>query len=134
MKTPVAPARVWLAGSIALVLAAAANLGVRALALALLPGAGTFLPLEASAVTTGTVIGVVGATVVRVALAGSPAGGIWFLRIALVALVVSWLPDIALLVWPMYKGATLANVGTLMAMHAVAAAVCILVLAKPFGK
>jgi hypothetical protein len=134
MKTPVAPARVWLAGSIALVLAAAANLGLRTLAVAMLPGAAIFSPLEASAVTTWTVIGVVGATVVRLALAGSPAGGIWFLRVALVALVVSWLPDVALLVWPMYKGATLASVGTLMAMHAVAAAVCILVLTRPFGK
>lgn len=134
MKTAVAPSRVWLAGSIALVLAVAANLGVRAVALAMLPGAATFPPLELSAVTTWTVIGVVGATVVRVALAGSPTGGIWFLRIALVALVVSWLPDVALLVWPMGKGTTLATVGTLMAMHAVAAAVCMLVLTKPFGK
>ena len=55
-----------------------------------------------------------------------------YVRIAIVALVLSWIPDVALLVIN-EPGATVPAVASLMVMHAVAAAIVVTLLVRVAG-
>ena len=93
-----------------------------------------FSPLTAPAVATMTVAGMIGATAVFGWLAHvrpDPRGA--FVRIALVALVVSWLPDLGIWVTGVFPHTTGAGVLSLMALHPVAAAFAIAILYR-FGQ
>jgi hypothetical protein len=56
----------------------------------------------------------------------------FYIRLAIVALVLSWVPDIALL-FINEPGATVSAVASLMVMHAVAAAVVVTLLVRIAG-
>ncbi len=55
-----------------------------------------------------------------------------YVRLAIVALVLSWIPDVALL-FINEPGATVPAVGSLMVMHAVAAAIVVTLLVRVAG-
>jgi hypothetical protein len=119
---------VW-AGPLAIVGAVAANAVVRAVELAVLPVPNEFFPLRAPASFVGlTVAGMLGA-VIAYAVVGrfSKIAVRTFRIVAGVALLLSFLPDLGLLVGGM-PGATLTGVLALMVMHVVAAAIAVGVL------
>jgi hypothetical protein len=122
---------IWLAGLLAVVLATALNVLLWAAARSLFEISDDMTALTTAVPTVFfTIIGVVAATVVYAIMqrrAHQPRRT--FTRVALIALAVSLLPDIALLASDQ-PGASAAAVGTLMAMHFVAAAVCIVVLTR----
>lgn len=92
-----------------------------------------FSPLTPPAVATVTVAGMIGATVVfgwMARVRPDPRGA--FVRIAVAALVVSLLPDLAIWVTGVFPHTTGAGVLSLMALHPVAAAFAIGVLYR-FG-
>lgn len=92
-----------------------------------------FSPLTAPAVATMTIAGMIGATVVfgwMARVRPDPRGA--FVRIAIAALVVSWLPDLGIWVTGVFPHTTGAGVLSLMALHPVAAALAIGVLYR-FG-
>lgn len=92
-----------------------------------------FSPLTPPAVATMTIAGMIGATVVFGWLARArpdPRGA--FVRIAVAALVVSWLPDLGIWATGVFPHTTGAGVLILMALHPVAAAFAIGVLYR-FG-
>jgi hypothetical protein len=76
-----------------------------------------------------TIIGVLGATIVRVLLKKqSPT---LFRNIALGVLVVSLIPDVIVLARGALPGANLASVGALVAMHLMTGVLCIGFLTRP---
>ncbi len=92
-----------------------------------------FSPLTAQAVAPSTIVGMIGATVVfgwmaRVRSDPRPA----FVRIAIAALVLSWLPDLGIWVTGVFPDTTGAGILSLMALHPVAAAFAIGILYR-FG-
>ena len=93
-----------------------------------------FSPLTPPAVATVTIAGMIGATVVfgwMARVRPDPRGA--FVRIAVAALVVSWLPDLGIWVTGVFPHTTGAGVLSLMALHPVAAAFAIGVLYR-FGQ
>lgn len=126
-RLPAAVARRPLArGAVATVLSLLGNLGLVALAdaLGVAPG---FRAVSVPPVAFLTVVGAVGATATYVALARFTADpDRTFRRVALAALVVSFLPDLGLLA--VDEAATVAGVGVLMAMHVVVAGFCLALL------
>lgn len=113
-------------GALAVVLVAVANAAVTlaATAAGVAPG---FRPLSLSPVLFLSTLGVVGATVTYWLLdrrAENPDRT--FVRVASVVLVLSFLPDVGLLVGD--PAATIPGVVVLMAMHVIAAAVSVAVL------
>jgi uncharacterized membrane protein len=115
--------RLWWAGPLAIVTSAAANEIVRRLAVAVLAPSPQFVPLTPPAVLFWTVVGIAGATVVFAVVVRYAVRPVrTFVRIALVALVLSWVPDLWLLAARL-PGTTVAGVGVLMFMHVVAAAI-----------
>jgi hypothetical protein len=126
-------ARLWWVGLLAIVLSVAANLVVRALALTLLPIAPEFIPLSTPGpVIFFTAIGVLAAVLVF-ALVGrfSTRPARTYTVLAVVALVLSLIPNVLMLVNPAsfpFTGINAANVVVLMVQHGVAAAVAVWVL------
>lgn len=127
-----AASRVWgkvlLAGLVGAVLASAANLGVRSLAHAAFDIPPEFLPLQVGGPVFFTVLGAFGAAIVY--------GLTWtfakdprrvFVRVAIVALALSMIPDLLLFrASPeTFPGVTVPGVLALMAMHAVAAPIIV---------
>ncbi len=117
-------------GPLAIVAAVAANFVVRALALAVLDVPADFIQLQSPAFLPFTVVGVLGA-VIAFALVGrlSRAPVRTYTRLAIVVLVLSFIPDIGLLVSGA-PGATLPGVLVLMVMHTVAAVVAVGILTR----
>lgn len=108
-------------GGLAIALAAVANLLVYHVAEAVLSIPPTFQPMHPARVVVLTVLGglgAVGAYVIVQNKADDPPRT--FVNVAMVALVVSFIPDILLLVTDR-PGTTIAGVVTLMTMHIVAA-------------
>lgn len=92
-----------------------------------------FSPLTPPAVATMTIAGMIGATVVFGWMARHrPDPRAAFVRIALAALVVSWLPDLGIWATGIFPHTTGGGVLSLMALHPVAAAFAIGVLYR-FG-
>jgi hypothetical protein len=121
----IALSKLWWVGLLAVALATLVNALVRALALALLDVDPAFMPLQSPSFVALTVVG-----------AGAGVGVYWLLGrlsrrpittfrlVALVALVLSFLPDIGLLAGGV-PGATWATVGVLMFMHLLAALITV---------
>ena len=92
-----------------------------------------FSPLTTPAVATSTIAGTIGATVLFGWLAGvRPDPRAAFVRIAVAALVLSWLPDLGIWVTGVFPHTTGAGILSLMALHPVAAAFAIGILYR-FG-
>lgn len=92
-----------------------------------------FSPLTPPAVATMTIAGMIGATVVFGWMArGRPDPRAVFVRIALTALVLSWLPDLGIWVTGVFPHTTGTGIVSLMALHPVAAAFAIGILYR-FG-
>lgn len=88
-----------------------------------------FEPLEYPSVVVLTALGVLGATVVYWLLVQwKPDPDQYFVWVAVVVLLVSFIPDIGLLLGD--PAATIPGVAVLMAMHTIAAAVSIAVLTE----
>jgi hypothetical protein len=92
-----------------------------------------FSPLTAPAVATMTVAGMIGATVVFGWMARvRPDPRAAFVRIALGALILSWLPDLGIWVTGVFPHTTGSGIVSLMALHPLAAAFAIGILYR-FG-
>jgi hypothetical protein len=130
-----APSRTRLV-AVGAVLVAAATATEVILALALRGALGVpagFSPLTAPAVASSTIAGMIGATVVFGWMARNrPDPRAAFVRIALVALVLSWLPDLGIWVTGVFPHTTGTGIVSLMVLHPVAAALAIGILYR-FG-
>lgn len=92
-----------------------------------------FSPLTAPAVATVTIAGMIGATAVFGWMARvRPDPRAAFVRIAVAALVLSWLPDLGIWIAGVFPHTTEAGILSLMALHPVAAAFAIGILNR-FG-
>ena len=122
----VAFGRLWWIGLATIVAATLANFVIQQLAVALLQPDPLFGPLMVVPPILFTVIGVVGAIIVY-ALAGrfSSQPITLFRRIALIVLLVSLIPDVALLYANAMPGTTLGTIGALMLMHVAAWAITV---------
>jgi hypothetical protein len=119
--------RIAIATAIAAVVASAVDFTIQELARRAFAVAPEFEPFQGTVVpyTIGGVVlaGIAYAVLRRLVHDAQRA----FLRLAIVALVLSWIPDVALL-FINEPGATVPAVGSLMVMHAVSAAVVVRLL------
>ena len=125
--------RLVVVGGVLVVAATAANVVLAMLLRTALEVPAGFTPLAAPAVISMTVAGMIGATVLFGWMAGTrpdPRGA--FVRIALVALVLSWLPDLGIWVTGVFPHTTGGGIISLMALHPVAAGIAIGILYR-FG-
>ena len=124
--------RIALATVIALVLAVPLDLAIEAFARQAFAVSPEFEPFQATVApyTAGAVVlaGVAFAVLQRFVRDVTHV----YVRLAIVALVVSWIPDIALL-FINEPGATLPAVASLMTMHAIAAAIVVTLLVRIAG-
>ena len=126
--------RLLWAGPLAIGGALAANAVLRAIELAVLPIPAAFFPLQSAAFVMLTVVGVLAAVIAYAVIGRFTHNPVRNFRVvAGVALLVSFLPDLGLLVSGM-PGATFTGVLGLMAMHVVAAAVAVGVLTGLAGE
>lgn len=124
---------VWV-GPLAIVAATAGNVILQQLAVAALQPDPAFMPLTLMPPIFLTVIGVLGAVLVYALVGRFARNPIpLFRRIALVTLVVSFIPDIMMLVTNFNPGTTLANVVVLILMHIVAWAIAVEMLTRLAG-
>ena len=101
--------------------AVVANVIIQQIAVAVLNPDSAFLPLTLMPPIIFTVVGVLGAVVVYAVIGRFSRQPVrLFRRVALVALVVSFIPDILMLVTGFNPGTTAANVAVLILMHIVA--------------
>jgi predicted membrane channel-forming protein YqfA (hemolysin III family) len=126
--------RLLQAGLLTIVAAVVANLVVRLLVGALTPIDPAFLPLGFGAITAFTVLGVALGAVVYALIARRAANPArTFTVVAVVALVVSILPNLALMANPAaapMPGGTAAYYGLLILFHIVAGVVAIVLLPR----
>jgi hypothetical protein len=124
--------RIVLATAIALIAATPLDLGIEAVARQAFAVSPEFPPFQGS-VAPYAAGGVILAGVVYAALRHfvREADRV-YVRLAIVALVLSWIPDVALL-FINEPGATVPAVASLMVMHAVAAAVVVTLLVRIAG-
>jgi hypothetical protein len=108
-------------GPLAILVATIANVVIQQIAVAVLQPDPAFMPLTLMPPIIFTVVGVLGAVIVY-ALAGrfSRQPVRLFQRIALITLLVSFVPDIMMAITGFNPGTTVANVVVLMLMHVVA--------------
>lgn len=126
-------ARLVVVGAVLVLVATAAEVSLAMLLRSALGVPAGFSPLTAPAVATTTVAGMIGATVVFGWMARvRPDPRAAFVRIAVAALVVSWLPDLGIWVTGVFPHTTGVGVLSLMALHPVAAALAIAILYR-FG-
>ena len=121
--------RIVLATAIALVIAIPLDLAIEAFARQAFAVSPEFEPLQGTVApyTAGGLI-LASATFAVVQRFFRDAVGV-YVRLAIVALVLSWIPDVALL-FINEPGATVPAVASLMVIHAVAAAVVVTLLVK----
>jgi len=125
----VAFSRLLWVGPLAIVAAIAAIVVIRLIAVAALQPDPRFGPLTPSVPITFTFIGVLGAVIVFAIVGRFARRPIrLFRRIALAVLLISFVPDILLLVIGAMPGTTLPNVLTLVLMHVVAWAITVRLL------
>jgi hypothetical protein len=121
--------RIVLATAIALGLAIPLNLAIEALARQVFAVSPEFEPFQGTVApyTAGGVVlaGAVFAALRRFVRDAAPV----YVRVAVVALLLSWIPDVGLL-FINEPGATVPAVASLMVMHAVAAAIVVTLLVK----
>jgi len=124
--------RIALATAIALVVAVPVDLAIEAIARQAFAVSPEFEPFQGTVApyTAGGVI-LAGATFAVVRRVAQDPGRA-YVRLALVALVLSWIPDVALLAIH-DPGATVPAVASLMLMHAVTALICVTLLVRSSG-
>lgn len=125
MSSSINTNRIWQAGLLAVILSVISNLIIRATAQILFDIPAEFVPLSQPVTTiVFTILGVAGGVIVFYVLARRSARPVSSFRlIVIVVLIISWVPDVLLLL-SAQPGATVAGVATLMLMHAVAAFIC----------
>lgn len=127
----VALGRLLWAGPLTIVAATIASVLIQQIAVALLNPDPAFLPLTMAPPIAFTVIGVLGAVIVFGLIgrfAKNPVA--LFQRVALIVLIVSFIPDIMMLVTGFNPGTTVANVVVLMIMHVVAWVITVQMLTR----
>ena len=93
-----------------------------------------FQALSIPAVASGTIVGMIGATLVFAWVArAQPDPRRTFVLIATAGLIVSWLPDLAIWATAVFPGTTTTGILSLMALHVVAAAFAVGILLR-FGR
>ncbi|HKB32874.1 MAG TPA: DUF6069 family protein [Candidatus Dormibacteraeota bacterium] len=93
----------------------------------------TFQALSAPAVASGTIVGMIGATLVFAWVARAQADPRrTFVLIAAVGLIVSWVPDLAIWAMRVFPGTTSTGILSLMALHVVASGLAVGILLR-FG-
>jgi hypothetical protein len=105
------------------------------IAMALRNGLGVpsaFQALSTPAVASGTIVGMIGATLVFAWVAGAQDPRRTFVLIATAGLIVSWLPDLAIWATAVFPGTTTTGILSLMALHVVAAGLAVGILLR-FG-
>jgi hypothetical protein len=123
--------QLWWVGLLMIVLSIAGNAIVRTITMALFDIPPEFRPLAWSQFIFFTVVGAVGATVVFAIVARLSQRPIrLFRRIAIGVLLISFLPDIGLLVGRPFPGITVPGVLSLMVMHVVSAVVAVGLLTR----
>ena len=124
--------RIALATALALIIAVPLDLGIEAFARQAFAVSPDFPPFQGSVApyTAGGVVlaGIAFATVMRFV----PDAARVYVRLAIVALVLSWIPDVALL-FINEPGATVPAVASLMVMHAAAAAIVVTLFVRIAG-
>jgi len=118
-------------GPLTILAAIVANVVVQQVAVAVLQPEPLFMPLTLIVPIVFTFVGVLGAVIVY-ALIGrfSQQPVRLFRRVALVALVVSFIPDLLMLITKFNPGTTTANVAVLILMHIVAWAIAVGMLTR----
>jgi hypothetical protein len=116
-------------GPLTIVAAVLANAVLRLVAVALLQPDPSFMPLTPMIPIVFTIAGALGA-VIAYAIIGRTSRQpiLLFRRVALIVLLLSFIPDVLLLLSGTMPGATVATVGVLMMMHVVAWAICVRLL------
>jgi hypothetical protein len=118
--------RLWWAGPLVIAAAIVANTLIRLAAVAVLQPDPAFMPLTPMNPIGLTFVGVLAAVIVFAVVARFARRPVTtFKRIALVALIVSLVPDVLMLATGFLPGTTLANVLALMLMHVVAWAISV---------
>ena len=108
-------------GPLTILAAIVANVIIQQIAVVVLNPDPAFLPLTLLPPIIFTVVGVLGAVIVYALIGRFSRQPVrLFRRVALVALVVSFIPDILMLVTGFNPGTTAANVAVLILMHVVA--------------
>ena len=124
--------RIVLATAIALIIAVPLDLAIEAFARQAFAVSPDFPPFQGSVApytAGGVVLAGVAFGVLRRFVRGAARV---YVRLAIVALVLSWIPDVALL-FINEPGATVPAVASLMVMHAVAAAIVVTLLVRIAG-
>ena len=117
--------RLWWVGLLVIVVATVVNIVLALGATALFASLATFSPLGAGTIGLFTVVGALGAVIVFAWLGRFAQRPIHLFRIVAIAvLVLSLIPDILLLVQPVFPSTTMAGVAALMFLHIVTAAIC----------
>lgn len=126
--------RLWRAAALGLLAANLGNVVLGRLAVGTSAVPASFPPVQVGPVLVFTTAGVIGAALVCALVARFARRPVsTFRRVALIALLVSLLPDLALLRTSPFPDTTLPGVLTLMAMHVLAWAVCASVLPSSLG-
>ena len=116
-------------GPLAIVASVIANQIVRILAVSLFNISPEFMPLQIGPPIAFTIMGVLGAVIVYAIIGRLSRRPIRLFRvIALIVLVLSFIPDIGLLMTGMIPGTSPVAVGTLASMHIVAWAITVWML------
>ncbi len=118
-------------GPLALAVSLVATVLVRTVVVAGLDVSSEFEPLRVGSVIFFTTIGVVGAISVFAVVAKMARRPVaLYIKIALVALLLSWGLDVDLLLSEPYEDTGFDTVGTLMAMHVVVAVIAVTLLVR----
>jgi len=121
-------------GPLTIVLATLANVILQQLAVAVLQPDPAFMPLTLMPPIVFTVVGVLGAVITYAVIGRRAAQPLaQFRRVALIALIVSFVPDLLMLITGFNPGTTLANVVVLALMHVVAWAIAVGMLTQLAG-
>lgn len=127
--------RLWWTGLLAAVVATIGNIIVQMVTEALFTIPASFPPFDIPRIALFSVIGVVGATIVFGLLGRFTERPIrWFWIVSVVVLLLSFIPNIAMLTTGALPGTTVPGVVSLMVMHVVAAAAALGVLIGVAGK
>ena len=123
--------RLLWAGPLVIVAATLANVILQQIAVAVLQPDPLFLPLTVMPPVIFTIVGMLGAVIVYTLVGRFSRRPVWlFQRIALITLLISFIPDILMLITGFNPGTTVANVVVIMLMHVVAWLISVRLLTK----
>ncbi len=123
--------KIWMAALAAMVGAVVGNIIVGTVVKLIFNIPPEFLPLGTVRYVIFTIVGMIGAIVVYVALVKTSQQPIRiFTMVSVVFLIISYVPDILMLVTEFMPGATIPGVATLMVMHTVPALAAIFILPR----